>query len=79
VPNFPQGCAPGKEAQGSADVRRILRCLTATRLLAEIVRTWDQKFPAADTVGRVDPEITELLAALNPLVRHARALTGAGG
>ena len=61
-------------------MRRIFRCLTATRLLAEIVRTWDQKFPAADTVGRVGPEITELLAALNLLVRRARALTaGAGG
>jgi hypothetical protein len=61
-------------------VRRVFRCLTAARLLADIVRTWDERFPAADTVGRVDPEITELLAALNPLVRRARALTaGAGG
>ena len=53
----------------------MLRCLQATRLLAEIVRTWDQKFPAADRVALLNPEITELLAAINLLIRRARTLT----
>jgi hypothetical protein len=57
------------------NVRRVFRCRAAAQLLAEIVRTWDQTFPAADTIGRLDPGIAELLAALNLLVRSARALT----